>query len=801
MSLSGHAATIDAVAIDPSDQFVVAGASSGLLKLWDLEHCKVIRTLAAHKTHVNALEFYPFGDNFASASSDGSVHVWDMHAKGPAMSFVHASPSSSLTPVRHVRMSPDGMWMATSAGDDRLVKLWDLKSGRLLHCFSHTSASTSASLVGIEFHPRECLMATASDDGAVTVWDMDNNFSQLSSSSASVSALASAIQCRGIRFTPDGSNLAMATDAGVSAYACEPFAFLGTTQVPTVPWSRTAVADIHMGQSSSTVHVVGLAESMASIWSLELTTSTAQTTPSAVQQGNYLSSRLAAVQGSTPRLSGDMENGSRQGLHLAPVTGLSSKLDEADGGVTPRASQFSSPQPSSNALYPTAPPLPPIQPSNSSSSSSLSTSSTSSLLSATIVPTHQQPPAPTNRVLSRVNTPKGLGRVLSQPNMRISPDGSPVPFEPDRPAINPLRTSSSHTALQPLPPVGSSSPSIPQAPPQDKVDHRSQGQLTKSQSMASMRTADSSMTDDLNQRHHNVAQMILREQHAHAERSTEDADPDSTPKTSSRHATPLPRPKSRPMSRAGSSSQVQSSTTQVFGTPLASPFVKTSGESLLGIDLAKFLPPGHPSARSPVPTLTSSNSLSLDPSSWIQSHNVVSIILDARIRTMTAVLDRWSGGSIMSSDPSSQSVRAAAQHLVSATPQPPDPAVCIDFLRALNLRPALYSLDVCVAILPLLTELLFGIYEEYLITACTTVKTILHTFAPVIVTNLQAANVPTAGIDISREERIEKCRRCFADLGIIQAQLSEMKLAPGKLGAAIRDALQGYSAFDVLAKT
>lgn len=39
-SLSGHTSPVESVAFDSSEVLVVAGASSGVIKLWDLEETK-----------------------------------------------------------------------------------------------------------------------------------------------------------------------------------------------------------------------------------------------------------------------------------------------------------------------------------------------------------------------------------------------------------------------------------------------------------------------------------------------------------------------------------------------------------------------------------------------------------------------------------------------------------------------------------------------------------------------------------------------------------------------------------------
>ena len=48
-SLSGHTSAVECVSFDSAEQTVIAGSSGGTLKMWDLEHGKVARTLTGHR--------------------------------------------------------------------------------------------------------------------------------------------------------------------------------------------------------------------------------------------------------------------------------------------------------------------------------------------------------------------------------------------------------------------------------------------------------------------------------------------------------------------------------------------------------------------------------------------------------------------------------------------------------------------------------------------------------------------------------------------------------------------------------
>ena len=70
--------------------------------------------------------------------------------------FTYKGHSNS---INNLKFSPDSKWIA-SVSDDNLVKIWDLKAGRLLTDLKgHTGPVNT-----LEFHPNEFLLATGSSD-------------------------------------------------------------------------------------------------------------------------------------------------------------------------------------------------------------------------------------------------------------------------------------------------------------------------------------------------------------------------------------------------------------------------------------------------------------------------------------------------------------------------------------------------------------------------------------------------------------------------------------------------------------
>ncbi|CAK9154871.1 unnamed protein product [Ilex paraguariensis] len=162
-SLCGHASPVESVAFDSAEALALAGASAGVMKLWDLEETKMVRTLNGHRSHCTAVEFHPFGEFFASGSMDTNLKIWDIRKKG----CIHTYKGHTRG-ISTIRFTPDGRWVV-SGGYDNVVKVWDLTAGKLLHDFKFHEGHIRS----MDFHPLEFLLATGSADRTVKFWDLE----------------------------------------------------------------------------------------------------------------------------------------------------------------------------------------------------------------------------------------------------------------------------------------------------------------------------------------------------------------------------------------------------------------------------------------------------------------------------------------------------------------------------------------------------------------------------------------------------------------------------------------------------
>lgn len=115
-------------------------------------------------------------------------------------------------------------------------------------------------------------------------------------------------------------------------------------------------------------------------------------------------------------------------------------------------------------------------------------------------------------------------------------------------------------------------------------------------------------------------------------------------------------------------------------------------------------------------------------------------------------------------------------------------AALVDVLNVLYLKRTLWTLDMAVASLPDLRLLFKSKYDAYIVCGCNVLKLILKSFGPVIKTNM--ASPPSHGaqaVDITREERYEKCHTCHSHLMSLREDIWRLQNAPGPASKLIRE--------------
>jgi len=95
-----------------------------LIKVWDLNTCKLKTNLAGHKSVLYTVTISPDGSLCASGGKDGVAMLWDVN-EGKPLDLLEAG-----TTINAMCFSPCNYWLC--AGTDKSIKVWDLENKKIL---------------------------------------------------------------------------------------------------------------------------------------------------------------------------------------------------------------------------------------------------------------------------------------------------------------------------------------------------------------------------------------------------------------------------------------------------------------------------------------------------------------------------------------------------------------------------------------------------------------------------------------------------------------------------------------------
>eukprot|EP00051_Salpingoeca_urceolata_P012223 m.151720 g.151720 ORF g.151720 m.151720 type:complete len:343 (-) comp17419_c0_seq1:2205-3233(-) len=177
--LVGHKEKVYHCAYSSCGRYITTSSCDCTAKVWDAESMVCLATLEGSTSRLWGTSFSPDGSVVGTACSDHvarvyhieeTIRAWEDSGKAEGASVVLMAAlefRQHSETIYSVDFSPTHPY-ACSAGDDRVVCVWDRNTGESIHKLKEHSSY----VIGCKFDPTGCFIASSSYDHLVLVWDV-----------------------------------------------------------------------------------------------------------------------------------------------------------------------------------------------------------------------------------------------------------------------------------------------------------------------------------------------------------------------------------------------------------------------------------------------------------------------------------------------------------------------------------------------------------------------------------------------------------------------------------------------------
>jgi len=160
-----HTSDVNCVAFSGDNRQIVSGSRDKTLRLWNtLAECKYTISEDSHTDWISSVVFSPSAKNplIVSSGWDKLVKVWNLNTCKLRTNLVGHTGVVYTTTV-----SPDGS-LCSSGGKDGVAMLWDVNDGKHLY-----SLDAGGTINALAFSPKNYWLVAATDV-SIKVWDLEN---------------------------------------------------------------------------------------------------------------------------------------------------------------------------------------------------------------------------------------------------------------------------------------------------------------------------------------------------------------------------------------------------------------------------------------------------------------------------------------------------------------------------------------------------------------------------------------------------------------------------------------------------
>ncbi|KAH0558774.1 hypothetical protein GP486_004587 [Trichoglossum hirsutum] len=162
----------------PGDKIIAVGTKNGELELFDVASSAMIETVQAHEGAIWSLQVHPDGKSIVTGSADKSAKFWGFEVvqeeipgtkrTSPRLRLIHSRTLKVTDDILSVRFSPDSRLFAVSLLDNT-VKVFFVDSLKLfLNLYGH-----KLPVLNMDISSDSKLIVTCSADKNVRLWGLD----------------------------------------------------------------------------------------------------------------------------------------------------------------------------------------------------------------------------------------------------------------------------------------------------------------------------------------------------------------------------------------------------------------------------------------------------------------------------------------------------------------------------------------------------------------------------------------------------------------------------------------------------